>query len=110
MSTPGRTTDSMEEWIGLAHVRPRQGNSTLGNALGAHVAAVALAISAKDFSEKVVALLNEYEFDVIAIEDVELARDRAKRVATAIEIDNLTAQLSSTSPVILGTFHSYLSN
>ncbi len=99
----------MGKWIGLAHVRPRQGNSTLGNALGAHVAAVALAISAKDFREKVVALLNEYEFDVIAIEDVELARDRTKRVEIAIEIDNLIAQLSPVSPVVLGTFHSYLS-
>src|SRR5207249_2158345 len=95
------------KWIGLAHVKPKPGNDTLSGALEAYVAAIALAKDSTQFSEKVTTLLNEYGFDVLRIEDIELLKRRIQKFQVAADLTKLAEDLTPENPVALGTLHSY---
>ncbi len=97
----------MEVWIGLAHVKPREGNDLLDYAFGAFVSAVGLAENENDFASAVVNLLDKQEFDVVEIEDIETLRKRQLHYSIDSKISELAANLSPERPIELGTFHAY---
>ena len=96
-----------QKWIGLARVEPRSNNDALGKATGAFVASIALAENVEDFAQKTTEALNNLEFDVVEIEDVELFEKRAQRHAIAPDVLKLAEGVNEEKPVALAAFHSY---
>lgn len=108
MSTPNEHCDKqLVAWIGLARVEPRAGNTTLGSAAGAVVPIVALAYSQDGFVARTVAILNECDFEVAEIEDIEPIAERLNRCDVASHIVELADSLTEDSPVAFGTFQVY---
>jgi len=109
MNIPNKNKhQSKLKWIGLINVKPRPGNSALGNALGAFVASIALADGPEEYGRKVTEALNEYGFDVVQIEDVELFEDRVQKHSVTPDILELAAAVTQENPVALADFHSYI--
>jgi hypothetical protein len=99
----------MEAWIGLAHVKPKSGNRALADALGAFVPAVGLAPSDIKFAEALAYLLEQRDFDVVEITEMDPLRVRIAQGKVDEELLELASTLSSETPIYLGTFHSYVS-
>jgi hypothetical protein len=97
------------KWIGLFSVRPQKGNNVLGDAIGALVAAIALAEDPADFSRKVSMVLASEGFDVVQIEDVDLVDNRVRQHSVAPNVAKLASEVTQSNPVVLGDFHSYKS-
>lgn len=99
----------MDIWIGLAHVIPNPGNESLAGAAGAFVPALALALAEddNDYACKVTVLLQEYDFQVLEIEDIECFEKRQKQSDVDQDICELASHLSSENPVALSTFDAY---
>jgi hypothetical protein len=95
------------KWIGLAHVRPLPGNTTLGTSAGAYVAAVGLAENADTFECLLTAKLHEYDFQVVEVEDIELFEERSLKFNVDPQVTSIAESLNTESPVALGTFHAY---
>jgi len=96
-----------EIWIGLVNVVPRKGNTFLHDAVGAYVSALVIAKNAAEFCSSVRHQMDQYEFDVIGIDDIELYRERILRCKVAEVIDELSKGLNDCNPIGFGTFHSY---
>lgn len=107
MNIPGKTDDHRTAWIGLAHVRPRPGNESLGRAVGGFVPVLALAQDQREFVSKVVESLNMCDFDVLEIADIEQCDARFSRQHVAEEIKTLANSLSEECSVVLDTFQAY---
>jgi hypothetical protein len=95
------------KWIGLAHVRPMPGNSALGGSTGAYVAVVGIADDVDAFARIVTAKLNEYDFQVIGIEDIEMFEKRSARCNVDADVTRMAASLNMENPIALATFHAY---
>lgn len=98
---------SPQRWIGMAHVRPRPGNDALGDAKVAFVVSIAWADSVRDYSEQVTAVLNNYDFDVLEIEDIETLGERLKTQGVAAEIHEVAITVTENNHVALATFHAF---
>lgn len=107
MNTPSKR--AARKWIGLAHVRPLPGNTALGSSVGAYANVVGLADDPATFVRRVSARLREYDFRVVAIEDVELFEEQCARDRVTSEIISLAESLDAQQPIGLGTFHAYKS-
>ena len=108
MSIPSSDKQQCHQmWIGLVNVRPKAGNAALGNALGAFVASIALAKGPGDYGQKVTEVLNQYGFDIVHIDDVELFEDRMHKHLVTPNILQLAAGVTQENPVALADFHSY---
>jgi hypothetical protein len=108
MNTPiDRLCSKQETWIGLAHVKPRPGNKTLGNAIGAIAPVLALAFSTESFVSKAVKMLNICKFDVVEIEDIEPLQKRLKKCDVSSDIIALATSLNENCSVAFGSFHLY---
>lgn len=94
-------------WIGLAHVKPNSGNTSLQDAIGAFVPSLALANNAEDFADKVTSLLEEYDFEVLELEDIEPLETREKHSKISIDIESLASEISNDNPVLLDEFQAY---
>jgi hypothetical protein len=101
-------------WIGLAHVKPWPGNNMLEGAIGAFVNVLALAVDTSDFISVATDRLNDYEFYVVGIEDVQVFEERLEECEKRpdgcyvdSEIVELAACLSVDEPVSLSTFDAY---
>lgn len=88
-------------------VKPKPGNKTLGEAVGAFVASIALASSVDDFAAAVTETLDRYGFDVLGIEDVELYEARLSKHPMASDVQELAERINEDRPVGLATFHSF---
>jgi hypothetical protein len=100
--------DSVEAWIGLAHVKPRRGNEILGTSSGAVVPVLALARDQADFVSKVIEKLESYDFDVVEIDDMESCSSRFEKCEISSEVKARAESLSKDNPVALHTFHTYV--
>ncbi len=97
-----------QKWIGLVHVKPKPNNDSLEGAKGAFVSAIALANDEMDFSGIVTDALNGYDFEVVAIEDIELFEKRIKKFPINQETIELAEKINEENFVEIGTFHSYI--
>ena len=97
----------VDVWIGLAHVKPRPGNDLLDGAIGAFVPSLALAENEEDYASKVTALLSEYGFHVLDLDDIERFEERLKRFPVHEDIVALVSSLSPEEPVALSDFDAY---
>lgn len=95
-------------WIGLAQVEPWVGNDLLGNAAGAFVPVIGDAGDETDFLALVERELGALQFDVLALEDVELLSTRVRKHKMPADLSEAIAALSPENPLALGTFEAYL--
>src|SRR6187401_475013 len=94
------------EWIGLLHVKPREGNN-LTRGLHSFVNVVALAKDADDYAGIATRLLNAMDFDVLELKDVESWLERLKKGSPDQETRDLVAGLTSENWAAYSTFYSY---
>ena len=94
-------------WIGLAHVKPNTGNASLQGAIGAFVPSLALANDADEYAGKVTSLLEEYDFEVLELEDIEPFEMRKKHTDVSIDVEKLASEINSDNPVLLDEFQAY---
>ena len=96
-----------EVWIGLAHVKPREGNDALEGAIGAFVPVLALAAGVEEFVSRATTFLSGLRFDVIEMDDIQLFNERlrAKKVQKAVR--KLAKRLTAAEPVVMDTFQAY---
>lgn len=105
MSIPNNSR--LQCWIGLAHVKPTQGNNLLSGDSGAFVPVLALAAGIDDFLSTTAFYLNSYDFEIIEIEDIELYNDRLQNSSVSDDIKKLRANISDSNPILLDVFQSY---
>jgi hypothetical protein len=96
-----------KKWIGMAKVRPRPGNTDLGEAIGAFVAAIGFADSREDYVGLVTRLLNDEGFDVEEIADIELYEDRVQKFSVSPGIQDLANSVEDDGHFGLGSFHTF---
>lgn len=97
---------NMEIWYGRFDVKPLPGNAILGDAKGAYVNVVALAVDQEGYVRLVKKTMREYEFEVIGYEDVERVRDRRLHPY----LDQLARNLTAEAPIQFDEFQGYLSD
>jgi len=97
-----------EIWIGLAHVKPKQGNEALQGARGAFVPILSMATDSDHFISTATSFLNAHGFEVIEMEDVQLFEERCKNADVDEELMTLVKNLSETVPVQIDIFQSYI--
>lgn len=96
-----------EIWIGLADVKPKEGNDSLGDSKGAYVNIIALASSSEEFYKLVEIELLRYGFVVLNIEDIELFYKRIESYSISDELRDIAREVEETEKVGVGSFHSY---
>lgn len=92
-------------FISLVVVKPIEGNTDLGNSVGAAVNVLYLCDSKGKYIEEVPKRIMEYGFEVIEIEDVEIFDPQ-----NGENINDLIAKselLTSENPIQWGTFYSF---
>ena len=94
-------------WIGMAHVRPREGNELLDGALGAFVQVLALAENEDDFIKQGADLFSEYEFDVLEWVHVQNFEERKASSDVEKSLVMHAMQLSADNPIYLDEFQAY---
>lgn len=102
-----RTDMKNQKWIGLAHVRPWEGNTLLGNGIGAFVPVVGLANSSDELATLAATLLYHHEFEVIEVDDIELLSHRLQRHQVESDLLSIADELSEDNRVQLGAFQVY---
>ena len=100
-------TEDTQRWIGLANVRPVVGNDLLAGARGAFVAVIGDAINESTFLALVERGADELDFEVVSLEDVELVSCRTKEHPLPDDLVAALSDLSPSSPIAFGSFHSY---
>lgn len=83
-------------WIGLLDLRPRPGNDLLGDSGGAYVQALAPASSREEFVAVWTSLMEDADYDVLSIENVEPFDDRRRRESPDPRIVEIAEQVSQT--------------
>ena len=94
-------------WIGLAHVKPKVGNSLLEGALGAFVPILALAEGIDLFISMSTMWLESYDFEVIEIEDIEPFKERLMKSDVEDDLKALVEGLTDENPIAIDTFQAY---
>ena len=100
---------TLQCWIGLAHVRPKEDNNLLEGAIGAFVPTIALAGSFDTFVSIMTKELESYDFEVIEIEDIKPFKDRLNNSDVDDEIKVLAEGLSDKYPIAFDVFQAYVS-
>ena len=93
-------------WIGLLHVKPREGNNVT-DGLYSFVNVVAFATDAGEYATIAVRLLNAMDFDVLQLEDIEPWSSRLQHSSPDQEIRDLVDDLSDETFAAYSTFYSY---
>jgi hypothetical protein len=96
-----------EIWIGCAHVKPRPGNDLLDGSRGAFINSVGLAENEQDFASALIDVLDEYDFDVVEVKDIDTLRNREVIYSVDSNLRELAASLTWENPIGLGSFHAY---
>ena len=96
------------KWIGLAKVRPHKGSDVFGpQPSGAIVNIIACADDANEFHDVAVRAFEEYELELVKLEDIE---PLASRVA-AYEVDATllrdAERIPEDTPFVFSSFHTY---
>ena len=98
-------------WIALAHVKPRSRESVLSKgAKGAYVNALALAVDAVEFEQRVRGELQEYGLELIEFADAETLDDRLETSAVSQELIALADSIRVSDKIRFGIFHNYLAD
>ncbi len=97
----------MMAWIGLCEVRPLPGNDSLEGAIGAFVNVVALGESEEDFKRCVLSTMKEYDFEVIAMNDIGTVEEREQREDLIPELSALAQSLTEEYPIQFDEFQAY---
>jgi len=97
-----------EIWIGLAHVKPKQGNDALQGAKGAFAPILSMATDVNSFISTATSFLNAHGFEVIEMEDVQIFEERCRDADVDEELMTLAQNLSETDPVQIDIFQSYI--
>lgn len=94
-------------WIGLVGLTPRQGNRMLEGAKGAFVNVVAFVSDADQYRQQVTCALNETDFDVFDIDDVEPFDDRRSSYEVDDAIIALADECQKDHAISLGAFYPF---
>lgn len=97
----------MDTWIGLAHVRPHEGNVSLQGGKGAFVPIVGLASSADDLASLAATLLHYHQFEVIEVNDIEPLSERLANHSVEDEMLEIAGKLSHHDRIGIGRFQVY---
>jgi hypothetical protein len=97
----------MEVWIGLVGVGPLPGSKTLGEAKGAYVNALAVALNSQQYEETVKAALDELALFAFEFEDVEQFSERASRMELDEKLHDLAEGALRSGRVCFDDFHTY---
>lgn len=95
------------KWIGLAHVLPVAGNTSLGECPGAFVAAVGLAADAEGFAQILAGELSQLGFDVVEVQDIDEFAKRTAKFRVDPEVARIAKSVNESTPIVLATFHAY---
>lgn len=106
-SSPKLIEMTMETWIGLAHVRPHEGNSLLQGGDGAFVPVVGLASDADELANFAATLLHHHEFEVVDVDDIELLSERLANHSVEDEILEVANKLDQHDRIGVGKFQIY---
>lgn len=91
--------------IAMLTVKPMKGNSDLGNAVGATVNVLLLTENFETYKQEVVARMNDFGYEVIEIEDVEIF-DPADKCGSK-DLRKKAKLLTSENPLLWGTFYTF---
>ena len=95
-------------WVGLADVKPKEGNDALEGGAGAFVHVLAPAESRDDFAQVVRRLFAEESFEIIGLEGVEPFEDRLRHGYVVPRIARLAQHvLASQRPAYDEQWNSY---
>jgi hypothetical protein len=95
-----------EVWVGLANVRPRPGNQYVQDK-GAFVNVLAFAADKVTYINRIKKALDELDFDLVDIEDVEPFRIRTANHEVDETLKAAAAEAEREKGVAFGVFHSY---
>ncbi|MCB0321500.1 MAG: hypothetical protein KDD60_11290 [Bdellovibrionales bacterium] len=93
-----------EKWIALLEVRAQ---GKLGETTNAFCTSIALASDEQQFEELARTTLAKMGFELMAIEEVELYRDRVLSFELSEECRTLAETTSDQQPIHFCTFHTY---
>jgi hypothetical protein len=94
-------------WIGLVHIKPRTGNDTFDDALGAYVNALARVADIEGFRVKVRDCFDQQGFDLVELENAEPLRLRLARADVSADLLEAAQLTRHTGEVSWGVFHTY---
>ena len=95
-------------WIGLFGVGALPGRTSLGDAKGAYVNALALATDAREYENTVKRALEELGLFAFEVEEVEQYETRAVRCQIDPALTRLSDEVQECGQVRFGDFHTYL--
>ncbi len=107
MSTHNKKRIDKSVWVGLLHVRPSDGNTSLNGAMGAYVQTLAMASDANDYTEKVVTFSETCDFRIIEIMDVEPLTELRNRSNADADLIALGDSMSHGAAVTFYVFNTY---
>ncbi len=96
-------------WIGLAHVKPVEGNNVFDNAIGAFVNILALSSDAISFKEQVLSSMVDLRLVLVELSEVDLLSNRIEKGELEDSIIQLGNQVANTGSIQFGIFHTYVS-
>jgi hypothetical protein len=94
-------------WIGLVCVKQIKRNGVLGDAYGAYVNAIALAIDDSDFGSQVEKALGELDLELVSLEDIETLIARLSKHSIDEDLHRAAAEVKHTGSLAFGTFHTF---
>jgi hypothetical protein len=97
----------MQVWIGLVGIGSLPGSTTLGDAKGAYVNAVALAADPQEYQKAVSSALADLGLFAFEFEDVERFSERAAHRQLDEQLHELADEASRTNKVCFADFHTY---
>ena len=95
-------------WFALVRVEPVNGNSDLGNAIGAYVNVAYRAQNRNDFLVILKESFTSYDFNVLEVEEIEGVNELSIVNPESAEKLILLKQISHGDDIAWGTFYNYL--
>jgi hypothetical protein len=102
-----RSDQSNVRWIGLAEVRPTDGNNILKKGYAASVPIVGDATNPHAFWDLARQTLATLKLTLIKIDDLEQLSARRLRHRLSDDLERAVAELSTEMPLALGSFHAF---
>lgn len=97
----------MERWTGVFQVKSLPGCDVLDGDNGAFVNVVALAKDERHFKDLVLDTMNEYDLEVIGVEDLHFVDDRIMDRDCVPELKRLCLILTKKYPIQFGEFYTF---
>jgi len=94
-------------WIGLATIKPQEGNDLLGECSEAFVPVIGDAKNKDEFTKLLEIELAKLDFNLEALEDVETLAQRLQRHKLPDELESAIESISIENPIAFGTFQAY---